>query len=500
MDSSVIIDILKHPNENGFVVFVLGILFVLTIYHFLLFFQHKDKSYLYYSLFTGLIFLSNIAKPTNGFINTLSTPIANILHDFHIEIIWLYNMLYFIFAFTFLDIKSFSKKWYSFIFRSIYVLFFICVVSEIVYRTTGNWHILTFQRHHFFIAYLSVLGVITYVALYQMKTQLKYYIIVGSIFLFSSSLIATFIHGLNLVTDDNEINHSIFYIGVILENILFSLGLGHKQKMILIEKRESQEKLIDQLQENEKLRSKIHEEFEKDIASLSRRAESEKLETLKVRYEKELSDLKMASLRSQMNPHFIFNSLNSIKLYIIDNQKENAVYYLNKFSKLIRKILATTREKEISLADEIETMELYLNIENIRFNNEIDFSVSVDKSLSLDTIKIPGLILQPFIENAIWHGLSSKKENRRLELIIEGYNKTHIQISIVDNGIGREKSAEINRNKMHKKRSIGIKLTEERLRNFAKEYINNYDLSFTDLYDEIKNANGTLVVLMIPVK
>jgi len=407
-------------------------------------------------------------------------------------------MLYFIFAFTFLDLKSYSTKWYNFIFRAIGVLFIICVISEILFRTTGNFHILFIDRHQFFMVYLTLLGLITYVVLYKMDTPLKYYIIIGSLFLFSSSLIASLLHIFKMVPEGSKINYSIFYIGVILENILFSLGLGHKQKLILKEKKESQIKLIEQLKENEKLRLKIHEKFEQDVASLSKKAEVEKLEAIKAKYDKELSELKMASLRSQMNPHFIFNSLNSIKLYIINNEKENAVYYLNKFSKLIRKILATTQEKVISLADEIETMELYLNIENIRFNNEIDFSFTVDKTLALDTIKIPGLILQPFIENAIWHGLSPKKEKKKLIVTIEGYKQTHIIISILDNGVGRKKSAEIKQNKIHKKDSLGIKINEERLRNFSSEYLNNYSLAFIDLFDDNNLASGTQVTIMIP--
>jgi len=498
LDTSTIIEILKYPNENGLVVFVLGILFVLTIYHFLLYFQHKDKSYLYYSFFTGLIFLSNIKRPTSGFIQVLAEPLSGFLYDYHIEIVWIYNMLYFIFAFTFLDVKSFSKKWHNFIFRSIYLLFFICVISEILYRTTGNWHILFINRHLFFIAYLTILGITTYVVLYQMKNPLKYYIVIGSIFLFSTSLIASFIHSLNLIPEDSKINHSIFYIGLILENIFFSLGLGHKQKIILKSKNESQVKLIEQLKENENLRSKIQERLEKDVAFLNKKAEEKKLEVLKSKYDKELTDLKMASLRNQMNPHFIFNSLNSIKLYIINNEKENAVYYLNKFSKLIRKILATTREKEVSLADELETSELYLNIENIRFHNEIEFNISVDKNLPIDTLKIPGLILQPFIENAIWHGLSSKKGKKKITLSVEEYQKTHVKITILDNGIGRKKSNEIKQNKIHKKESLGIKINEERLENFAKGYKNNYSLEFIDLYKG-GIATGTEVVLKIPI-
>ena len=108
--------------------------------------------------------------------------------------------------------------------------------------------------------------------------------------------------------------------------------------------------------------------------------------------EKHILTLEQDMLRSQMNPHFIFNSLNSIKLYIINNEKENAVYYLNKFSKLIRKILIASKEKETSLKGELETMQLYMNIENIRFSNEINFEINVEDSLNLDVIKVPSLI------------------------------------------------------------------------------------------------------------
>ncbi len=120
--------------------------------------------------------------------------------------------------------------------------------------------------------------------------------------------------------------------------------------------------------------------------------------------EKKILTLKQNMLKSQMNPHFIFNSLNSIKLYIINNEKENTVYYLNKFAKLIRKILVVSNEKDISLADELDTMKLYMNIENIRFSNEIDFQINIDKDINLENIRIPSLILQPFLENSLWHG------------------------------------------------------------------------------------------------
>ncbi len=218
----------------------------------------------------------------------------------------------------------------------------------------------------------------------------------------------------------------------------------------------------------------------------------------RLKNEKEIIRLEQDAMRSQMNPHFIFNSLNAIKLYIINNEQKNAVYYLNKFSKLIRKILVASRNKETSLSDEIETIKLYMDIENIRFRNEIKANIIIDKGLNINTIKTPSLILQPFIENAIWHGLSPKKGVKKIDVSFEKHKDTHVKISIIDNGVGRKVSAQIKSNKVHKKKSIGIKLTRERLENFCKNYKENCSLSFIDLMDKEK-ALGTKVILMIPI-
>ena len=134
--------------------------------------------------------------------------------------------------------------------------------------------------------------------------------------------------------------------------------------------------------------------------------------------EKRILTLEQDVLRTQMNPHFIFNALNSIKHYIINNEQKNAVHYLNKFSKLVRKILESSTLKEVSLHEELETMDLYMNIENIRFSNEINYEINVDDTLNLSAIKVPPLVLQPFLENALWHGLSSKKGDKKIILSV----------------------------------------------------------------------------------
>jgi LytS/YehU family sensor histidine kinase len=216
--------------------------------------------------------------------------------------------------------------------------------------------------------------------------------------------------------------------------------------------------------------------------------------------EKKILTLEQDMLRSQMNPHFVFNSLNSIKQYIIANEKKNAVHYLNKFAKLIRKILDASRVKVVSLNDELETMDLYMSIENIRFSNEINFEVFVEEDINLDQIKIPSLVLQPFLENGLWHGLSSKKGQKNIKLSVTSTQKDFVTIAITDNGIGREAAKKIGDDKIVKRKSIGIALTKNRLTNFVKDFKNSFSLEFVDLKDDNEIPNGTEVLLHIPLR
>ncbi|WP_431166614.1 tetratricopeptide repeat protein [Tenacibaculum halocynthiae] len=215
--------------------------------------------------------------------------------------------------------------------------------------------------------------------------------------------------------------------------------------------------------------------------------------------DKKILVLEQEALQNQMNPHFVFNALNSIKLYIINNEQKNAVYYLNKFSKLIRSILESSKTKEVPLSDELKTMNLYMSIENIRFSNEIAYHENIDEGINLDKVKVPPLILQPFLENAIWHGLSSKKGIKKVTLSVTKVSNDFIQIDISDNGIGREAALRIKKNKSLKRKSIGIELTKQRLQNFTDEFKNSYSLVYTDLTDKNNSPAGTKVSLKIPL-
>ena len=206
-------------------------------------------------------------------------------------------------------------------------------------------------------------------------------------------------------------------------------------------------------------------------------------------------------MRSQMNPHFIFNALLSIRIYLQNSNVEDAMRYLNQFAKLIRSILTSSLEKEITLQEELDTMQLYVNIENIRFCNEIQYAVHIDERVDLKAIKIPSLILQPFIENALWHGLQPKEGEKLLTLDVALKNDEFVTITITDNGIGRKKTMEVASEKVNtQKKSIGINLTLRRLQNFSKNLRNTYALRFIDLYDEQEYPAGTQVLIDLPIK
>lgn len=230
------------------------------------------------------------------------------------------------------------------------------------------------------------------------------------------------------------------------------------------------------------------------VVTLFYRGQQKELKT-----EKKILSLKQDALRMQMNPHFMFNALNSIKLYIIENDQKKATSYLNKFSKLMRKILEASSIQETSLAEELETMKLYMSIENIRFSNEIDFHIKNDDAVNLNAIKIPPLVLQPFLENSLWHGLSTKKENKKMSITLEKVSNEYIKIEIEDNGIGRKAAAKIKAKKSIQRKSIGIELTKDRLETFAKPLKNNFELTYKDVVNENNKTCGTKVILMFPL-
>lgn len=224
-----------------------------------------------------------------------------------------------------------------------------------------------------------------------------------------------------------------------------------------------------------------------------------KQEKRKIKHEKELLELEAKALRAQMNPHFIFNSLNSIKALINKNENEKAVSYLTIFSKLIRTLFQNSDKREVSLYEEIETCKLYTQIEKMRFGEKIKFVFDVDEKIDLKDIKVPALILQPFIENAIWHGLVPKETGGRVNIIIRKRNGT-VACIIDDDGIGRETSRKYKAQYEATYESKGIGLIRSRLE--LDKLLNNREdkITIIDKKDKEGATEGTKVIITIKEK
>lgn len=219
----------------------------------------------------------------------------------------------------------------------------------------------------------------------------------------------------------------------------------------------------------------------------------------KLQLEKDIVELEQKALRLQMNPHFIFNALNSIQSQIGTDNEQTARYYLAKFSRLMRQILDNSRNTLISLEEEVNTLENYLLIEKFCNGDRFDYKISVESNIEKDYIKIPPMLLQPFVENAIKHGLKYIEGKRGLIEINFTEKNSFLECSVTDNGIGRVRSEELNKaSKETYHKSTALMVTQERL-NLLNDDKNIQSLEIIDLYDEHRNAIGTKVVIRIPV-
>lgn len=213
--------------------------------------------------------------------------------------------------------------------------------------------------------------------------------------------------------------------------------------------------------------------------------------------QKEIAELKLTALQAQMNPHFIFNSLNSINWYILKNKPAEASLYLTKFSKLVRQILDNSRKLTIPLDKELDVMKLYLELESMRFENTFDYEIQTGDEIDLEEVLVPPLILQPFVENAIWHGFMHKEEKGRL--LIQIYQENgHLKCIVQDDGIGRRASMKMKDKEAHTYESKGIKLTTERIKLAHQTYLNEDAIRVIDLVGADGDAAGTRVEVLLP--
>lgn len=249
----------------------------------------------------------------------------------------------------------------------------------------------------------------------------------------------------------------------------------------------------------------------KNEAHLRKRAENELLihrlegEKTKAALQQRTKELEIQALRSQMNPHFIFNCLNAINRFILSHETEAASDYLTKFSRLMRMIMNHSRHTVISLAEELEVLQLYLDMERLRFKNGFDYSIMLDKELDADDIHIPPLLMQPFVENAVWHGLMHREEKGMLTISLgmenaSGAGENVWLICVIqDNGVGRRQAGLLKSKSAQKHKSMGLQITAERLALLTDKGKAGHFFDIEDLYDDEGRPAGTRVILKISI-
>ena len=427
-----------------------GGLFVLFIYHFLIFFQNKNKMYLYYSLYllalTIYLIQPVVSDRFDGFYNYINYSIQFLAYAAYVA-----------FARDLLDTRAYLIKWDKYLEIGTNVLLLLAGVFIVIQFFLGE----VFQTKAFVmvIPFLTIAALLAYYKIVKhINDNSSYIFVAGSLIyvvLANISFVEVFT-GPEFFTSLGIQPMFFIYLGAILQCIIFSVIIGFILKRIQDKSKNAEVKLALKL--------------------------------------KEMEELKMTALQSQMNPHFLFNSLNSINNFVIKSEVEKASDYITKFSKLIRVILNSSSSPTTMLSEELSILALYVKLEQMRVSGGFEYIVSVDESLDLDSIKVPTLFLQPFIENSIWHGIMKKEGEKFIELTIKEENE-NVVCTILDNGIGINKNKKVT-HISERRKFLGAEATENRIRMLHQN--KGVEIETKDISDETRT--GTKVSITFPLK
>ena len=459
--------------------FFTGIFFMFFVFGFIKYLVlGKDRAYLYYAL----LGLSNaILAVAQAEYPPLELPWFENLRG--IELFNLVNgvaiLMQGLFILEILQLKikypriALATKWFL----------FLQLLIAAVYTATWIGHIhksdffIVIYPYHQFLLLLVMLSWVLYLA--TIRKGFYRFIFLGAVTIFIAFTLYFLVQFYNLfyllptwtLTDKRgSVNH-FMQLALLIDMCFYFTGLAYRDRQVE--------------------KDKIHLENDLKLQHL----ESEKT---RAEFEQHASQLEMQALRAQMNPHFIFNSLNSINRFILQNNKSQASEYLTKFSRLVRLILQNSQQGLISLESELESLQLYLELEAVRFDHHFEFKINVDDDLDISSVKVPPLIIQPYTENAIWHGLMHKEEKGHLSIDIEQSND-ELLLKITDDGIGRKQAAILAGKSTTRHKSMGLKITADRIAMLQRLNRNESPVTINDLVHADGSAAGTEVAIKMPL-
>ncbi len=419
-----------------YIMFIGGMLLIIT-YFFGIYFLYKDKMFLIYLLylFSLLLYLGTKAAFIEMPLRNYFGPYFSYFHEL-IQVV--VNIFYLIFASHFLKARTDFPKLNVAIRYMVKALLVIMAIQVALMLTERYFYLEEYVMHfeRFFVILFSFWAYYHIIRGY--KDRLAFFLLAGSFVYIIGGLSALMFREV-----------AFMMVGSAIEVFFFSLGMGYRMKKI---------------EEENKWR------------------------------ESELMRMELTALKAQMNPHFIFNSLNSIRAYVIANKVKEASAYITKFAKLIRLILQYSAKEFITLQEDIEALQLYVELEELRFRDNFGLEVTVSNEIESGSLFLPPLILQPYVENAIRHGLAPKSGDKKLQITIYP-EKDCIVFKIKDNGVGRQHSHK-NKTVITGHQSIAMELTKKRINLTGKLYATEGNVIINDL---IENglASGTEVILRL---
>lgn len=427
-----------------------GGLFILFVYHLLIYFQNKNNLYLYYSLylFSITLFLCQ---------SFIAEVIPNYTEYADFTIQFLAYGAYIAFARVLLDSRNKLLEWDKYLEIEIKVLLVLSPIFLLIQILFGY----EFQLKAFVVIapIITAFTIYTfYIILKRIKNNNTINFVIATLFylVFANISFLELVIGKEAFTNFGVDPIFFIYVGVLFQCLILSVIIGS---------------------------------IIKTIEQKSKNAEVELAVKLK-----EMEELKMTALQSQMNPHFLFNSLNSINNFVLKSDVEKASDYITKFSRLIRVILNSSSSPTSTLAEELGILALYVKLEQMRVNGGFSYKVNIKDYINLEIIKVPPLFLQPFIENAIWHGIMKKEGEKTIELTIKKEDNMAVCI-IEDNGIGINKAKEIN-HMSQKRKFFGAKATEHRIKILYK----NKDVHIETKDISSSKKTGTRVSIKFPLE
>lgn len=490
----------------------LGMLLILGCFMMICYLQIPDKAYLYYALYAfGLWFYFCLGAEDRPY------QIAFFNYFPSLKYFWWdatalpfsFYFVYILFTRSFLDTRH-TLPALDKVLKYAAWLFALVVIINLILSFKGEYYLASIIQRIIFVASLVPLAIFYTMLFRKTANPLFGYYLAGSLSLLLCRMVAFAIFTLN---DTGFIKwpgsffptHYLILTGTSVELLFFAAGLNYKNKLLQQEKTQAQEQLIRQLNKNKELQRRMNEDLEElvreqttEILNKNKELETQRQIQMETEFNKRLTEIELKAIRAQINPHFIFNCLNSIQLFIMKQDFDSAQKYLADFSLLIRKTLDLSRLNFVSLNDEISYLNTYLSLEKMRFENKMEYTVSLDGGLQPAESELPSMLLQPYVENAVKHGMNNPRyEKGKLSLFFKEENNI-LTCLIEDNGIGIEKSKELKTNYFKLHQSSGMSLSNNRAELINKMFNTEIRIAVTDKESAGYDESGTIVQITIP--